>query len=175
MTTMNLSERTKLLEFQQQLAEEDWHFELDTEGEELLNTIAGDLVSWRVRVIASVEPGDQSVRIISSYLITVPEARRHAVAELLARLNTDLAMGHFYMLFDTGGIGFDAMAYSVDQPTSRAMLLRTFYRSVSCMNDFSEAVLSTAFGDVSVKQAYDKAMQLEAEKSLQSAEAVTLQ
>ena len=175
MTTMDLTERTKLLEFQQLLVAEDWHFELDAEGEQLLNTIKGDLVSWHVQVIASVVPDDQSVRIISSYLITVPEARRPEMAELLARLNIDLALGHFYMLFDTGGVGFDAMAYSVDEPTSRAMLLRTFYRSVSCMNDFSEAVMTTAFGEASAKQAYDKAMQAEAQKALQSAEAVTLQ
>lgn len=175
MTTIELHARAKLLEFQALLAAEDWHFELDEASEELRGPINGDWVAWGVRVIASGVPDDQWVRIICTYLITVPEARRSEMAQLLTRLNTDLNQGHFFMLFDSGCVGFDVAVHSVDEPISRAMLLRAFYRSLSCINDFSEAVLTTAFGQVSAQQAYDKAMQDEAQKALSSGDAVTLQ
>jgi hypothetical protein len=170
-----LTERAKLEELQAYLAEDEWRFDLDEESQELVCHVDGKDLGWVVRIITSVEPENQLLRLIGTYSIKVPEARLKEMAELVTRLNAGIDQGYFYLLFDSGRIGFTASVHAGDSPITRTMLLDTLYRSVQCMNDFSSALLSVGFANVSACDAYERIQEEVAQAATQVDVATTLQ
>lgn len=98
-------------------------------------------------VLATIEDGDyKAVRIYSTLPVNIPEPRRPAVAELLARLNDLIITGNFEMEFVHGDVGFKTTLDLMDGTLTQPMLMHIFWENFQRSRNGLLSIKSVALG-----------------------------
>lgn len=131
------------------LQKEDWGFETDLENSVLRGSVSGDNVTlnWYVHVIENEEIN--SVRAYTPLPLNIPEARRVAVAELLARINRRMANGNFELDFSDGEIRFGVVLDLMDGVLTQAMFMRIFMLSLQGCDYYFPTIMGVLYGGTS--------------------------
>lgn len=78
----------------------------------------------------------------------VPEANRHVVAELIARINQNYVVGGFDLDFADGELRYRAGHALLDEDPTHALVDRLVAYTVNAWNRCHVALMSVAYGDV---------------------------
>ena len=110
--------------------------------------ISGEDGGWRV-VIRTTEEGEaRGVMIWALLPARIPEKNRLKVAELLTRINCDLAIGNFDMNLDTGEVLFRNSIELADGVFTKAMFDRMYEVNCGAMNDNYAKILNAGYGEL---------------------------
>ena len=132
---------------------DDWNYQVESEGS-LIGEVNGNTGSWGCRINVLGEPGELQVRVISTIPVRVPESRRPQMAEFLMRLNVDFTIGHFFLSFDEGAIGYYTNIELMDGILTMEMFRRIFYANLQTVDADLASILSVAYGQVTPQDAY---------------------
>jgi len=92
----------------------------------------------------------------------VPEANRHLVAELIARINQSYVVGSFDLDFADGELRYRAGHALIDEDPTHALVDRLVAYTVNAWNRCHLALMSVAYGDVTPEVAFARMQAREA-------------
>ena len=98
------------------------------------------------RVMATADDRRSLVRVICAYGSYVPEARRVAVAEAIARINFELAIGSFDLDFADGELRFRTGVDVEDGTLSTTMVDNMIGFGLHTLDRYHDALMHVAFG-----------------------------
>ena len=106
--------------------------------------VRGDSGAWRCAVVIHGE--GIAVEVRSMFEGPVPEARMHAMAELISRVNFGLLLGAFEMDFDDGEFAFRTSAPVVGGELPDDALQGLIGSNLSTVNDYYPAIMRLIYG-----------------------------
>lgn len=115
----------------------------------------GDHAEFRMIIDTAEEAKGSKLLVFAYYPVRVPEARRSAVAELLARINGSVWLGCFVLDARDGEVSVRT-ALPVDGGTlTERQLEHVFFSSLSAADRHLPGICATAFGGVAPDLAFE--------------------
>jgi hypothetical protein len=130
------------------LTEKEWAY--STHGEHQCLSFGLRLHDGNVRVVAETVQGDEWSRalVYCTYPTFVPELRRAAVAEAIARINYTVIFGNFEMDLRDGEVRVRTFVES-DLFLGEDMIDRAFRTALDLANQYQAAIMAIAYGNAS--------------------------
>lgn len=124
---------------------EDWACQVDESGSIARMRFRGTAGEWNVtaRVVGA---GRDQLVVHSLPGPVVPEGRRIAAAEIVARLNEGLVRGNWELDMDSGIVRFKTSADCQDRAPSRARLGSLLFTNMVMTNRYLPALHAVVFG-----------------------------
>jgi hypothetical protein len=130
---------------------DDWKFNELKSGEILQLEVSLDNGNYTSYAIADEE--NRSFRFYSDCPVKVPENKRLAVAEFLARANYGLITGNFELDFTDGEIRYKTTTYVADQQLNYPVIKRLVYVNLNTMDNYFPGLMKVIYGGTSAEQA----------------------
>lgn len=128
-----------------------WKFEKDDEHQVIKTGVSASNASFRL-IIYSMEEKDL-LTVYVSQDNNIPENRRPAVAEFIARANFGLNLGNFDFDMDDGELGYK-VAVDVEGGTLSADMVGNMVgAAVATMDKYYPGLMSVLFANVSARDA----------------------
>lgn len=137
------------------LRDDDWNIEVDLENNALRGAVNGENVTltW---VVHAVENEDiNSLRVYTMLPLSIPDARRPAIAELLTRINNQIANGNFDLDFSDGELRYCAGLDVMDGVLTRAMFARLFMLGLQASDYYFPTIMGVVYAGTTPALALD--------------------
>nr|BAL52684.1 hypothetical conserved protein [uncultured prokaryote] len=131
--------------------EDGWHFLEREEDSTVLMTVKGSVTEFQCRAIA-LEDRQQFI-FYSVCPIKVPEERRAAALELIARINYRLVIGSFQINLDDGTVLFVTSIDVENDSLTPALIRNLVGANLATMDKLLPCILSLSFGNCSAQEA----------------------
>jgi hypothetical protein len=128
------------------LDDEEWRYEIIAEGQTVLASVRGDNGTWSIAIEVGKDADDRRILVHSIFPVRTPQARRVAVAELIARINFSLIIGNFELDMNDGEIRFKTSLNLADGRLTRAMFECLLLSNFSMMDEYWQNIMSVAYG-----------------------------
>ena len=128
----------------------EFQFEAAEEHQTVRLLIQGDAAHWKtyLRVL-----NGRQIAIYSTPDLRVPEDRRVAMAELIARANFGIVLGNFELDFSDGEIRYKTSIDSGGEQFDPAILLHLLNANLANTNRYVAGIMGVAFGELSPEEA----------------------
>lgn len=139
------------------LDRDDWKYKLDEEKEVIRLGLTIHNKMKRVDIVFDLR--DDKYLLFFTCPLSVDEAERPEMRDLLNRINYGVMFGNFEMDDRDGEIRF---RYAVDcdnQLPSQEIIEHSLYRSASTLEKYGDAIVQVLMGFATGKEAYEKARQ----------------
>lgn len=136
----------------QYLQELDLDFD-SSEGEGYIGVYDGEHLSWRIIIHTDLDSELRRVQVTSLLPVKAPINTRDAMAELIARINYDLAIGVFDLNMDNGKMSYAVSIDLMDGALTKSMLERMVGVNMKIIDEYALAFNSVMHGGVSPKDA----------------------
>jgi hypothetical protein len=134
--------------------EDDWH-NYQIEGETVLAlSFKGENGQWNC--FAQAREEHSQVIFYSVCPVTVPETRRHAMAEYLTRANYGLVIGNFELDFVDGEVRYKTSLDLRNADLTPGLMDPVAYANVYTMDRYMPGILAVTYGDVEPADAIQK-------------------
>lgn len=126
------------------LEAQEWAFETTESGKAVRMRFRGSREGWTV---LAQEVGEEAGKVVVYSLPTerVPEGRRLAAAETLARLNNGLILGNFELDMDTGSVRFKTSGDFRDHEVTTGLVGHLIYTNVIMVDRYLSALWAVVF------------------------------
>lgn len=101
-----------------------------------------------------IVPFDDSVRIQADYEVSATKETRDEMAIFCTRISNDLRVGHFYMDYDEGLVGYEVMIYTEEAAPTQKALDFCLTLSISMAERYGEGVANILFNKYTAEDAY---------------------
>ncbi|MDP2448612.1 MAG: YbjN domain-containing protein [Polaromonas sp.] len=126
------------------------HFESEPDQGLIVAHMGGEHGTWHTYIQITDDVEVRHVVIHAHLPALVPVNTRLKVAELLTRINYDLAVGNFELGLDDGELLFKTAVDLADGQLTEAMFERMYQLNCQVMNEHYGQIWNIAFGDVDV-------------------------
>jgi hypothetical protein len=151
---MNQNEMQSLFaQVGQYLQELDLNFDSSSD-EGYIGMCEGVHMSWRIVIRTDSESELHRIQITSFLPVKAPIQARVAMAELMARVNYDLAIGVFDFGMEDGAMSYGVSIDLMDGTLTKSMLERMVGVSMSIVDEYAPTFNSVMYGGVSPKEAF---------------------
>lgn len=130
------------------LEESDQHFQTQDENSLIFAEILGVDGTWTAIIQITDDDEIRRVAIHAHLPPLIPECNRLKVAELITRINYDLAVCDFEMGMDNGDVLLKSLLDLADGQLTNAMFERMYELSILTMNKYYAKILSAGFGEL---------------------------
>ena len=133
----------------------DMSYSENPEGRWFSLRFAGDHADYRMIIDTADEPKGSKLLVYAYYPVRVPEPRRGAVAELLARINGSVWMGCFALDARDGEVSVRTALPIDDGMLTERQLEHVFFSNLSAADRHLPGICATAFGGVAPDLAFE--------------------
>ncbi len=138
------------------LTSKDWQFTTYEDSQYYSFNLRLRDGSARIFVDTVEGNGWSRILVLTTFSTYVPEPKRHAVAEAIARINYANIFGHFEMDFGDGEVRSKAVL-ECDGYLGDEMIDRAIRKSLDLADQYQAPLLGIAFGNLSPKDVIDMA------------------
>lgn len=131
--------------------DDDWNFEKLGDREVLRMGFSGDDGQWAC--FAQAREKQEQFVYYSVAPVKVPEDRRAAMAEFIARANYGMIIGNFEMDFSDGEVRYKTSIDVEDAELSHALIKHLVYANVLTMDRYLKGIMGLAFSGQSAIEA----------------------
>ena len=124
----------------------DMSYSENPEGRYFALRITGEHADFQMTIDAAGELPDARLLVLAWYPVRVPEARRPAVADLLARINRSTWLGCMALDSNDGVVSVRTALPVDDGALTERQLEHVFYSTVNLADRYLPGVCATAFG-----------------------------
>ena len=133
----------------------DMSYSENPEGRWFSLRFAGDHADFRMIIDTADEPKGSKLLVYAYYPVRVPEARRGAVAELLARINGSVWLGSFALDARDGEVSVRTSLPVDDGILTERQLEHIFFANLNIADRHLPGICATAFGGVAPDLAFE--------------------
>lgn len=126
----------------------DMSYSENPEGRYFALRVTGEHADFQMTIDAAGEQPDARLLVFAWYPVRVPEARRPAVADLLARINRSTWLGCMALDSNDGVVSVRTALPVDDGALTERQLEHVFYSTVNLADRYLPGVCATAFGGV---------------------------
>lgn len=130
---------------------DNWSFTRLQNEPVLYTAIRGQHGEWNC--FAQIREEQEQFVFYSVCPVTVPEEKRIAIAEFLARANSGIVLGNFEMDFEDGEIRYKTSIDVTDDFLSQALIKRLVYANVGMMDEYLPGIQSVITEEASPLEA----------------------
>ena len=133
----------------------DMSYSENPEGRYFALRVTGEHADFQMTIDAPGEQPDARFLVLAWYPVRVPEARRPAVADLLARINRSTWLGCMALDSKDGVVSVRTALPVDDGALTERQLEHVFYSTMNLADRFLAGICATAFGGVAPDLAFE--------------------
>ncbi len=136
------------------LDEDDWHYRVLQDNAIIKFGVQGEHADFQCFADVKAERNICLLYVVAPN--RVPQSRRQAVAEFVARANYGLILGCFELDMEDGEVRYRYGVDVEDSELSPAMAKNMIYSAISTMDRYYQGLMAVAYGNVDPKVAIAK-------------------